>query len=155
SFFPKNPVYVMVSLEPAGTLPTLKQIRKRVLGDYLGGVRATVSSELDKSFFVTREMDREFRGQVNDGLLAPILHLLVRTNHTILGFRYVRLNEEGHIVPRPGGVPVEAAHPNKGVEIEFRADADQSVHRLFYFTVNLSDERVRSNHGFLQYAGNI
>src|SRR5579862_5281950 len=115
-FFPRTPSYVMVALEPAGTLPTVAQIRKKVLRDYLGAVRETVASELGKSFFVTREMDREFRGQVTDGLLTPILLLLVRSDHNILGFRYVRLNEEGKISERAGGVPVNAEHPNKGVE---------------------------------------
>lgn len=35
------------------------------------------------------------RGQVTDGLLVPILHLLARTQHTVLGFRYVRLADDG------------------------------------------------------------
>ena len=38
-------------------------------------------------------MDRQFRGQVTDGLCLPILELLVRSDHTILGFRYVRLDD--------------------------------------------------------------
>jgi len=150
--FPRSPVYVMVALEPAGTLPTLKQLEKKHLAKYLGSVRNTMASELGRSFFVTREMDREFRGQVTDGLLVPILHLLVRTGHTILGFRYVRLNEAGQVEERPGGVPVEAEFANKGLDIEFRTGADQSVHRLFYFRVDLSDKKLRGNQGFFKYA---
>ena len=45
-----------------------------------------MASELGRSsFFITRQMDHQFRGQVTDfGLLAPILQLLVRTGHTVL-----------------------------------------------------------------------
>jgi hypothetical protein len=154
-FFPRNPAYVLVSLEPSGTLPTVAKMRKKPLESYLGATRATVGSELGRSFFITREMDRELRGQVADGVLSPILHLLVRTNHTILGYRYVRVNEEGQMVERPAGVAVAGDHPNKGVEVEFRSDADQSIHKLYYFTVNLSDQRLRGNEGFLKYVAGL
>lgn len=100
--FPASPVYIMMALEPAGTLPTVMQISKRPLGPYLAAIRETVASELGRSFFITREMDRQFRGQVTDGLLIPILQLLVRTGHTILGFRYVRVDEQGQVAERPG-----------------------------------------------------
>lgn len=114
-----------------------------------------MGSELGKSFFVTREMDCQFRGQITDGLVVPILLILVRTDHTILGLRYVRLNEEGQIVERPPGQPVEAEFANKGVEIEFRSGRDRSTHKLYYFSVNLSNKRLSGNWGFLHYVTGI
>jgi hypothetical protein len=153
--FPRSPTYFMVALEPAGTLPSAKQLAKKPLAEYLGGIRTTVASELGKSFFVTREMDRQFRGQVTDGLLVPMSLLLVRTGHTILGFKYVRLDERGQIVERPGGVPVEGQHPNKGFEIEFRTDGDQSTHRLYYFSLNLDNKHLNGNAGFLHYVNGM
>jgi hypothetical protein len=149
--FPRSPVYLLVALEPAGTLPAAAQLARKPLAPYLAAVRTSLSSELGKSFFVTREMDRQFRGQVTDGLLVPILVLLVRADDTILGFRYVRLNEEGQVVERPPAVPVAGEFPNKGVEIEFRAKGDSSTHRLYYFSVNLSNQRLSGNWGFLHY----
>ena len=93
-------MYVIVGLEPAGTLPTAEQLAKKDMARYLGGLRETTASVLGRSFFITREMDRQFRGQVTDGLLVPILHLLTRTQHTVLGFRYVRLDDEGRVIGR-------------------------------------------------------
>jgi len=153
--FPRSRVYVMMALEPAGTLPTVEQMRNKPLGPYLAAIRETVASELGRSFFVTREMDRQFRGQVTDGLLVPILQLLVRTGHTVLGFRYVRVDEQGRVVERPGGVPVQAPIANKGLDLEFRTDSDQSIHRLYYFTVNLSNSRLGKNQGVLEYISHI
>jgi hypothetical protein len=150
-FFPRSPVYVMVGLEPAGTLPTPKQLARKDLGEYLADVRTTIASELGRSFFITRQMDRQFRGQVTDGLFVPILQLLVRTNHTILGFRYVRLNDAGQIVERAADYKAPGKIGNKGVELDFRTDSDQSVHKLFYFSVNLSDDRLRQNQAFLSF----
>jgi hypothetical protein len=151
--FPDSPTYVMVGLEPAGTLP--KQFGRKNLATALARVRETVYSELHRSFFITREMDRHFRGQVTDGLLTPILQLLVRTNHTVLGFRYIRLDEQGRVIERPAGYHAPGRIGTKGVEIDFQGNADQFVHKLFYFSVNLSDERLRENPPFLTYMAGL
>jgi hypothetical protein len=148
--FPQSPTYVMVGLEPAGTLPTLSQIEKKGVPKYLAEMRDTVESELSRSFFVTRQMDRQFRGQVTDGLLLPILHLLVRRHNTILGFRYVRLDEQGQIIDRAADYKAPTRYGNKGVEIEF-TDSEHTTHKLYYFSVNLADDRLREDQPFLEY----
>jgi hypothetical protein len=149
--FPRSPTYELVALEPAGSLPTLAELQKRNLGEYLSGIRTTVASELGKSFFVTREMDRQFRGQITDGLLVPVSLLLVRTGHTLLGYKYVRLNEQGEIVDRPGNAHVDAKYANKGFVIELQTDADKSIHRLNYLSLNLDNNHLKGNAGFLAY----
>ena len=154
TFFPANAVYVMVGLEPTGTLPERRQLARKDLERYLEEVRATLASELGRSFFITREMDRQFRGQVTDGLFLPILELLVRSRHTILGFRYVRLNDRGQIIERPAE-SVMRKFTDKGVEIEFLRDDDQSIHKLLYFSVNLSDNSLRENQAFLAFLTNL
>lgn len=148
-FFPRNPTYVMVGLEPPGTLPTPKQFAKKDLATALARERVTVDDELHRSFFITRQMDRQFRGQVTDGLLTPILQLLVRSGHTVLGHRYVRLTDDGQMVERVHGATGETG--SKGVELEFQNDADQSVHKLVYLSVNLSDSHLRDNKPFLAF----
>ncbi len=154
-YFPDSPVYVFAALEPAGTLPSEEQIEKKESPEYLASMRSTMASELGRSFFITRQMDKQFRGQVTDGLLLPILQLLVRTNHTILGFRYMRLDEQGQVIDRTLDYHAPTRYGNKGVEIEFRTDADQSLHQLYYFSVNLSDDRLTENKPFQIYAARL
>src|SRR5260221_9667286 len=79
-FFPRNSTYVLVGLEPPGTLPTPGQLARKDLGRTLAAVRNTVHSELHRSFFITRQMDSHFRAQVTDGLFLPTPPLLVRTS---------------------------------------------------------------------------
>jgi hypothetical protein len=154
-FFPRSPTYILVAMEPAGTLPAVKQLGRKDLGKYLVAVRSTVASVLGRSFFITRQMDRQFRGQVTDGLVLPILELLVRTDHTILGYRYVRLDQAGQIVERPPDYHAPGKIGNKGVEVDFRTDADQSVHKLFYFSVNLSNQSLRDNSPFQSFVSRL
>jgi len=153
--FPQTSTYVMVGLEPAGTLPGPSQIEKRGVTKYLAEMRDTVDSELSRSFFVTRQMDHQLRGQVTDGVLLPILHLLARMHNTVLGLRYVRLDDQGWVIDRPTGYKAPGRFGNKGVEIEFRADSEQSTHKLYYFSVNLSDERLTENKPFLAYLARL
>jgi hypothetical protein len=155
TFFPQARVYVLVGLEPAGTLPDADRLARQDLSTYLSRERATVASLLGRSFFVTRQMDRQFRGQVTDGLFQPILHLLVRTGHTILGFRYIRLDDSGAPVERAADYHAPGIIGNKGIEIDFRPDADGSVHKLVYLSVNLSDERLRDNRPFLTFVSGL
>jgi hypothetical protein len=100
-------------------------------------------------------MDQQFRGQVTDGLLLPILQLLVRTNHTVLGFRYVRLDEQGQVIDRTLDYHATTRYGNKGVQIEFRTDADQSLHQLYYFSVNLADDRLAQTKPFQTYVQSL
>jgi hypothetical protein len=150
--FPHSATYFMVALEPAGSLPTLAELQKKPMPEYLDAIRTTVASELGKSFFVTREMDRQFRGQVTDGLLVPVLMLLVRTGHTVLGFKYARIDEQGQIIDRPDNAHVDAKYANKGFAVEFRNDDDKSLHRIYYFSVNLDNPHLHGNAGFMKYA---
>ncbi len=151
-FFPRNPTYVMVALEPPGTLPSAKLFARKDLGKALARVRDTIYSELHRSFFITRQMDRQFRGQVTDGLLPPMLLLLVRSGHTIQGYRYVQIDHMGQIVSR-GAAPLEIG--NKGVQVDFVSDADHSAHKLYYFSTNLANQRLQANSGFLAFLSEL
>ena len=146
-FFPKNATYVMVGLEPPGTLPTPKTFaKKKDLAAHLALERHTVNDVLGRSFFITQYMDQQFRGQVTDGLFYPIIHLLVRTNHTITGFRYVKIDDTGKVVDRDD--TAEPKVQNRGVEVDFTDDATNAAHRLFYFSLNLADDHLKDNKGF-------
>jgi hypothetical protein len=164
-FFPHNSTYVMVGLEPPGTLPTPAQFKKKKdLAAHLAAERKTVNDVLGRSFFITSYMDAQFRGQVTDGLLQPILHLLVRTNHSIVGYRYVKIDETGKVLERDPNEPAapktektaaeKKAAPkstNKGVEVDFVDDATNKVHRLYYFSLNLADDHLSNNKAFCDF----
>ena len=51
--FPSSPVYVMVGLEPGGTLPEPNQFSPEKLESHLAAVRDSVSSVFQRSFFIS------------------------------------------------------------------------------------------------------
>jgi len=154
--FPNNTTYVLVALEPSGTLPSLKQLsRRQDLAGYLRATRDTMGSVLGRSFFITREMDHQFRGQVTDGLLLPILEVLVRRHNTILGFRYTRLDDDGKLIERDLSYKPRTPYGDKGLQIAYRSDEDQSVHQMYYLTINLDDEHLQTNPQFVKYSAGL
>jgi hypothetical protein len=154
--FPNNATYVLVALEPSGTLPSVKRLsQKQDLAAYLAATRESMASVLGRSFFITREMDRQFRGQVTDGLLLPILEVLVRRHNTILGFRYTRLDDDGKLIDRDLSYKPRTPYGDKGLQISYRSDEDQSVHQMYYLTINLDDEHLKTNPQFVKYSAGL
>lgn len=153
-FFPHAPYYVLVALEPTGTLPRASQLQKKDLPLYFGAIRQSLSSVLGRSFFVTREMDKEFRGQLADGLMLPILSLLVRTDHQILGLRNLRINEEGRVVDWPADNAEGTKYKNRGIEIAIQGK-NSPPQTLYYFSVNLDDKHLQGNTGFQAYVKSL
>jgi len=100
-------------------------------------------------------MDKELRGQVTDGILMPLLHLLVRTNHTIAGIRYVRVDDDGKIVERPALYKTEAKYANRGVEIEFQSGLNAPPQKVYYFSLNVDDPHLGPNKGFQAFLGRV
>ena len=150
-YFPRSPLYVMVALEPPGTLPDRSMVEHKELPGYLAAIRTTMSDILGRSFFVTREMDKQLRGQVTDGTILPILHLLVRTGHDILGYRYIRIDDNGQIVDRTAKYQVDQRYANRGIEVEFQSATDAPSQRLYYFSVNFDDAHLKTNPSFHAY----
>lgn len=151
TFFPSASHFVLVGLEPPGTLPEAANVRDN-LPAYLPGLRGSLGSILSKSFFVTKEMDQQLRGQAADGLLPVMLIELVRNGNSIRGMRYIGLGEDGRWKDR--AARSKPRGPADGVAVEF-ADAAGAVHTLSYFSLNLADEKLKDNQPFLRFLGQL
>ena len=60
AFFPKRKTYVLSGLEPVGQVPVVANPSRRSLASALAGLRASVGSSLDYSFFKTKQMKATF-----------------------------------------------------------------------------------------------
>lgn len=143
AFYPHNPEYILVGLEPPGSLARFAELSETGLGTQLPHVRQTLSDVLGKSFFITRQMDQQLRGQVTDGLLPIILVQLVRAQARILGVAPVTLDEQGTVVARD-----RAVQANAGVAIDFQMPGQTAPRRLYYFSLNLADAKFSANTAF-------
>jgi hypothetical protein len=149
-FFPGRSAYVMVGLEPAGTLPSPETFKAAAMPNEVKAWTAGVRSIFKRSFFVTSEMDAQFRGRVADGLLEPICLLLARSGYTLENIRHGNLTEEGAFT----AVEMPAAPKPVGVEVTFRRGADGDPQKIYYFSKKL-DTEFKTKPGFSRFLQNL
>jgi hypothetical protein len=143
AFFPDRTTYVLSGLEPIGAIPTITPALRRSLSAELGGLRSSVGSALNYSFFITREMKSRLRGSRLNGVL-PVLYLfLARSGKTIHEVTLIGVDKEGAVVASgtSGSTPA--------VKIVF-SGREGRVQTLYYFQTDLSDQGV-SRSGFLKF----
>jgi hypothetical protein len=143
--------FILVGLEPPGSLPTRELVERKNPQEYLPRIRRTIYSLLHRSFFITEAMDKQIRGQITDGVLPLLLIELVRSGHTVLGYQHVEIDPQGNLVPwkTPNEPPTTRA--NHGVVIEYRADGEKETRRVIYLSVNLHDSVFGANTAFHKF----
>lgn len=153
-FFPGRGTYVMVGLEPAGTLPAPDSFKAATMASEVRAWSDGVKSIFKRSFFVTSEMDAQFRGRVADGLLESISLLLARNGYVIESIRHGNLTEEGvfgevNVATLPLNAKGKPIKP-MGVEVLFRKGVDGETQKLYYFSKSL-DQEFKTKPGFSRF----
>ncbi len=143
AFFPNRSTYVMSGLEPIGEIPTVTPAVRRSLGAALGGLRQSVGSALNYSFFITSEMKSRLRATKLTGVL-PVLYLfLARSGKTIHEVTLIAVDKEGAVVA--AGTP----DTTPAVKITF-SGPDGRMQTLYYFRTDLSNGGLNRS-GFLKF----
>ena len=147
AFFPDRPVYVMSGLEPVGQIPAMTPALRNTAGAALAGLRASVSTALNYSFFITQHMQTSLASSRLNGVL-PVLYLfLARSGKTIHEVSLTAVDNEGAVV----AAGTKDATP--GVKIVFSGQSGK-MQTLYYFRTDLSDGGVRRS-GFLKFCAQL
>lgn len=154
TFFPGHGDYAMSALEPPGRVPKPAEYEGEQMAEKLPAVAGTLASLLSKSFFVTREMDRQLRGQVTDGVAQPILILLARLGYRIVSHTYVHVEDDGTLARRTLESRRAAFGKNRGIVFEIQLK-DGPVERLEYISLNLDDRHMRDNGAYKKYVASL
>jgi hypothetical protein len=144
--FPRKETYVLLGLEPPGSMPQEDLFSPDERPRWLGGIRFALRSVVRASFFITSQMRSDLRGRAADGVLPLLLVELVRTGHRILGVADVAVDASGKLVPRTAetqGTP--------GVIVEFEGEGETRVRRMAYFSADLSSPKFEENAGLRTY----
>lgn len=128
SFFPNANDYFLCGLEPVGGLPDMRSLTPAQLSIALSGLRTTVSTALDFSYFITKDMREDLQRTPLQGTLPVMLAFLARNDHRILSIDTVNLGASGAITDGDGnGVRIRCAPPG------------HSARNVYYFRSDLSD----------------
>jgi hypothetical protein len=143
AFFQDRSTYVLSGLEPVGQIPAITPALRRSLAPALGGLRASVGSALNYSFFITQQMKSSLASSSLNGVL-PVLYLfLARSGKTIHEATLIGVDKDGAVVA-PGTRDAAQA-----VKIVF-SGREGKMQTLYYFQTDLSDSGVKRS-GFLKF----
>ncbi len=155
TFFPGRKTYVMAALEPPGRVPDVRDLPAEELPRLLPPLADTLESLLRKSFFVTREMDRQLRGQNTDGVAQPLLILLARAGYEITAYEYVRLDDKGQPRRRPPDARRAEFGHNRGLRLDLVSPGGGPPATLYYFSLNLDNTHLHSNPQFKRFLASL
>ena len=139
AFFPDAGTYALVGLEEIGEIPQLDALSVPEIATSLRGLQTSISSSLDYSYFLTKDMRGDLAETKLKGVLPVLYVYLARTGHRIHSVDFVHLTSSGQIAAGHGGSA-------PGVRLSC------SGCTVYYFKTNLSNsgsgrfQRYMANH---------
>src|SRR5947209_2925840 len=150
-FFPDETTYVLSGLEPIGAIPDLSKIPGATMPYVLHTLDRSMTTLLNISFFITKQMKSELRASPVNGTLPLLYVFLARSGKTISDVSLVHLTETGDVVTQTKG---ESPGPAPGVKITFSSSPGGPAQTLYYFSTNLANNGFKKS-GFEQFCDKL
>ncbi len=151
AFFPNASDYILVGLEPAGSLPDWQSFSEEDWNQYLAGLLKSLEEILDFTFFRTDDMKEHIEEQEGSGILAMLLFFVARTGHQVVGIDRVYILPNGEV----GGSEDFRKPPRPGSQLMARRIRFQGPtggpRNLYYFPLDLSNYSLRRRPGFAAF----
>ncbi len=141
SFFPQGSEYVLVALEPIGTIPDFEKLSASQRALELQQIRGALHAITQWSFFRTNDMKVEM---ARKGNLPFLLLFMARTNNRILDVHYIGLDKDGNIQKLDEGMI-------SGVKIAFVPEGERNPRSLYYFSTDLSNVGLEKTPQFNEF----
>ncbi|HWY37147.1 MAG TPA: hypothetical protein VNY73_01215 [Bacteroidia bacterium] len=152
TFFPDVDKYVMIALEPMGKLPEVAKLKHKDAEEYLHQFKISLTDIFNKSYFITKNMNRDLNYQKVNGVLPVLAFFIKRTGNDIADIKYVVRLENDSIVE----VPYEYADKKNlpfGVRIDIVSNSKPKT--VYYFRQDLSNKKFNNTTPFYKYLANM
>lgn len=153
AFFPNAKNYILVGLENPGKLPNIEKMGNQTRAAYLQKLLYSLRYIDKAGYFTTKQMMTDFTDASLNGIIHLLLFYLAKTNHSIVGISTVEVDGFGQLKEKKN-FQVENERPN-GLKIVFTKIGDEKIKTLYYFPIDLSDENMKDNLGFLLFLSNF
>ena len=137
TLFPNAKNYILVGLEPIGSLPSENELKKDSLRGYFQGIERSQRDVLNFSFFKTNNMAVDLKQRDLNGSLPILLIFLRRTGHEIIKLDSITNFQS------------KGKRAIQGIQIVFQKDGKEKF--LYYFSADLTDFAIREQTGFLSF----
>jgi hypothetical protein len=146
TMFPNTETYVMIGLEPVGSVPARASLENPKL---FPAVKASLWSVLNFSFFRTNDMAVDLKSVELDGALPLMMVFAARTGNQITAIRPVQLNASGQLIEADTTQPLPPKHI-PGAEMKLRGPNGQAK-TVYYFSADLSDWKLNAKSAPIEF----
>ncbi len=156
-FFPEAKQYVLMGLEPVGSLPVFEHPEDKPdsMLIYYNKINKSLHAILNYSFFRTISMSNDLKNQDVDGTLHLLLLFLNRQNNSICSVKPFVLDTFGNINYQKDFLLLKKINSlEKGIEIKFTTSGGEQK-LLHYFSIDLSNTAYSKNKSVVNYLNKL
>jgi hypothetical protein len=150
AFWPNAQTYIMLGLEPKGTLVNFTGLNDTELKKYFNGIKESLKYLNTRGYFVTMHMSSDFTKMHLNGMLHMILFMLARTNHFIKDIYYVQINKNGDLIKNTNP-PKKSDTLISATAIDFLDAHRQRIRTVYYFQLNANDNNLNKHPEFEKF----
>ncbi len=148
TFFPEADKYVLIGLENIGKLPDVSKMKKKEAEDYVYGFRNSLTDIFNKSYFITKNMGRDFNYHNLYGTLSLMSFFIKRTGNEIADVKYVVKYNNDSIAEVPYDYK-DKEHKAFGVRIDIVSNGKPKT--VYYFRYDVSNKKFNDTAVFYKY----
>jgi hypothetical protein len=152
-FYPDADQYIMIAMEPVGSLPDICSMPPDSVKSYLKKINNSLKDIFKRSYFITKEMNNDLRKTKVNGTVPLISLFIKRTGHKIVSIQRIGVDSLGKW-------QFIDSMKNKrnivtGTKVDFLSPSTKKMQSVFYFRTDISDKGLAKNPGFRIYLSNL
>ena len=147
--FPQADTYILLGLEFVGRLPDFEKAAPANVQAYFDDLTLALSDFLNKSYFITHNMDATLYGDKVEGVLPLFAFFLKREGFAISSVKRVDILDSGELIESDFSIPRRIRRPY-GAKVEFFAEGTNRLRTLYYFSADLADAAFPKDSPFLK-----
>ena len=152
-FYPDADQYIMIAMEPIGTLPDICKMPHDSVKSYLNKITNSLKDIFKRSYFITKEMNNDLRKTKVNGTLPLISLFVKRTCHQIVSIQRIGVDSLGK------WQFIDSLKNKKnivsGIKLDFLSPSTKKMQSVFYFRTDISDKGLAKNQGFRTYLSEL
>lgn len=152
TLFPNADNYTLIGLETIIPFPDLETYNKKMVDNYFFSVAESIEDLLEKSYFLTRRMAKDFQKGKAEGILPALCLFMVRTGNVITNIERIELDENGKYILSN----IDSSKATiRGVKVSFFNPSDNRPRSVSYFRQDASDDGLKKSPNFLKMLQNF
>jgi hypothetical protein len=152
TLFPNADNYTLIGLETIIPFPDLDTYNKKMVDNYFFSVAESIEDLLEKSYFLTRRMAKDFQKGKAEGILPALTLFVVRTGNVITNIERIDLDDNGKYTLSN----IDSGKTTiRGVKVSFYHPSDNRPRSVSYFRQDASDDGLKKSPNFLKMLQNM